>query len=169
MIAAVTRLIAAAAGALAGAAVAKEINKPPEQRQWHGDIAGVPYDFRRPTAEKLRKSAWDPDNPKLVVPHAFGVGWSVNVARLAALVQPPAPPATTSEPPKAIEPPRELKEIEPPKAATAPEPPKAATAPEPPKAATAPEPPKAATAPEPPKAAAAPEPPKAATEGAGAS
>jgi hypothetical protein len=130
MIATVTRLIAAAAGALAGAAVAKEINKPPEDRQWHGDIGGVPYDFRRPTAEKLRKSAWDPDNPNLVVPHAFGVGWSVNIARLAKMVQPPPPATTASEQPLAIEPPREPKEIEPPKAAAEPEP-KAAAEPEP--------------------------------------
>lgn len=84
----VTKLIAAAAGALAGAAVAKELGKPPEQRGWHGEIAGVPYDFRPPTVEKLRRSAWDPDNPRLVVPHAFGVGWSINFARLAALARP---------------------------------------------------------------------------------
>jgi hypothetical protein len=91
----VMKLVAAAAGALAGTAVARELNKPPDQRDWHGEVAGVPYDFRPPTAEKLRRSVWDPDNPKLVVPHAFGVGWSVNLARVAALAQPPeqaAPP-----------------------------------------------------------------------------
>jgi hypothetical protein len=78
----VTNLIVAAAGALAGAAVAKELGKPEEQRTWHGDVAGVPYDFRRPTAEKIERSLWDPDSPKLFPPHAFGVGWSVNLARL---------------------------------------------------------------------------------------
>jgi Family of unknown function (DUF5808) len=87
------RLVAAAAGALAGAAVAKELNKPTDQRDWHGDVAGVPYDFRPPTVEKLRRSTWDPDNPDLFVPHAFGVGWSINLARLAALARPePQPP-----------------------------------------------------------------------------
>jgi hypothetical protein len=86
----VVKLLAAAAGALAGTAVARELNKPPEQRDWHGEIAGVPYDFRPPTAEKLRRSVWDPDNPNLVVPMSFGVGWSVNLARVAALSQPPA-------------------------------------------------------------------------------
>lgn len=82
-----TKLIAAAAGALAGAAVAKELNKPSDQRHWHGDIAGVPYDLRPPTVEKLRRSAWDPDNPQLLVPHAFGVGWSINFARFAAMAR----------------------------------------------------------------------------------
>jgi hypothetical protein len=86
----VVKLLAAAAGALAGTAVARELNKPPEERAWHGEVAGVPYDFRPPTAEKLRRSVWDPDNPKLVVPMTFGVGWSVNLARVAALAQPPA-------------------------------------------------------------------------------
>jgi len=90
------KLVAAAAGALAGAAVAKELDKPSEQRDWHGEVAGVPYDLRPLTAEKLRKSAWDPGNPKLFGPLAFGVGWSVNFARIAEILKPavtPAPPA----------------------------------------------------------------------------
>ena len=92
MIGVLVRIPAAAAGA-GGAAVARELDKPSQDRQWHGEIAGVPYDFRPPTVEKVRRSAWDPDNPKTVVPPAFGVGWSVNFARLAKLVQPPAEPA----------------------------------------------------------------------------
>jgi len=92
MIAVLVRIAAAAAGALAGAAVARELDKPAEDRRWHGEIAGVPYDFRPPTMDKVRRSAWDPDNPKTVVPSAFGVGWSVNFARIAKLVQPPAEP-----------------------------------------------------------------------------
>lgn len=100
------KLIAAAAGALAGTAVARELNKPPEQRVWHGEVAGVPYDFRAPTADKLWRSVWDPDNPKLILPHAFGVGWSINFARLAELVQPPA--ELTQQPARRAEPPMEL-------------------------------------------------------------
>jgi hypothetical protein len=92
----VTKLIAVVAGALAGAAVAKELNKPSDQRTWHGEVAGVPYDFRPPTLEKLRLSTWDPNNPQLLLPHAFGVGWSINFARLAALAQ-PAPQVPTKE------------------------------------------------------------------------
>jgi hypothetical protein len=96
MVAIVGKLIAAAAGALVGAAVAKELDKPSDQRGWHGEVGGVPYDFRRPTADKIRRSAWDPDNPEVFVPHAFGVGWSINFARLAEWVQPP--PAAESSP-----------------------------------------------------------------------
>jgi uncharacterized protein DUF5808 len=93
----VLKLVAAVAGALAGTAVARELNKPPEQRAWHGEVAGVPYDFRPPTAEKLRRSVWDPDSSKLVVPMTFGVGWSVNLARVAALAQPPVPSSSPKE------------------------------------------------------------------------
>lgn len=95
----VTRLIAAAAGVLAGTAVARELTKPADQRTWHGEVAGVPYDFRPPTAEKLRRSVWDPDSSQVFVPHAFGVGWSVNFARIAALTEPPqATPAASVAP-----------------------------------------------------------------------
>jgi len=100
MIAALVRLAAVAAGAVAAAAVARELDKPAPDREWHGDVGGVPYDFRPPTAEKLRRTLWDADNPKVLVPHGFGVGWSVNFARLAAFVQPPAessPPTGPAE------------------------------------------------------------------------
>jgi hypothetical protein len=90
MVVSVTKLIAGAAGVLAGSAIAKELDKPPEERTWHGTVAGIPYDFRPPTMEKIRKTVWDPDNPNVLVPHAFGIGWSVNLARLAAPPQPAA-------------------------------------------------------------------------------
>jgi hypothetical protein len=100
MILALARLAAVAAGAVAAAAVARELDKPAPEREWHGDVGGVPYDFRPPTAEKLLRSLWDADNPKVMVPHGFGVGWSVNLARLAAFVQPPehsSPPTGPGE------------------------------------------------------------------------
>lgn len=113
MVAIVGRLIAAAAGALVGAAVAKELDKPLEQREWHGEVGGAPYDFRRPSADKLKKSVWDPDNPEVITPHAFGVGWSLNFARVAEWIQPPAPQVKTvapaelpAAPAAAIDPPR---------------------------------------------------------------
>lgn len=71
-----------AVGALAGAAVAKELRQPQEERTWHGRILGLPYDFRPPTLAKVRTSFWDPDNDALLTPHAFGIGYSVNLARL---------------------------------------------------------------------------------------
>lgn len=107
MIGVLVRIAAAAAGALASAAVAKELDKPTDERDWHGEIAGVPYDLRAPTVDKLRRAVWDPDNPNVVGPPPFGVGWSVNLARLAAMVQPPvtaAPPEGQRELPAAGKP-----------------------------------------------------------------
>jgi hypothetical protein len=97
-------MVAAVAGALAGAAVAKELSRPADERTWHGDVGGVPYDFRPPTVDKIRRTVWNPDDPRLFPPHVFGVGWSINFARLAALVAPPedrqieAPPGTGDPP-----------------------------------------------------------------------
>ncbi|OLT21621.1 hypothetical protein BJF78_08030 [Pseudonocardia sp. CNS-139] len=80
------RLLSVAAAALAGAAVASELRKPPAERTWHGQVAGVPYDFRAPTVDKVLSRMWAPDNPALLVPHVFGVGWTVNLASVAGLV-----------------------------------------------------------------------------------
>lgn len=66
-----------------GAALVQELRTPPEQRTWHGTVGGVvPYDFRPPTVEKLQRGWWDPAGP-LVTPMAFGVGWTINLARVA--------------------------------------------------------------------------------------
>ncbi len=48
----------------------------------HGTFAKVPYDFRRPTFRKIKEHLWNPDDPRLVTPHAFGVGWGVNAYQL---------------------------------------------------------------------------------------
>lgn len=77
------RVGGAVAGALLAAAVVTELRKPSQERTWHGRVLGIPYDFRRPTLAKLRRTFWDPDNDALFTPHAFGVGYSVNFARLA--------------------------------------------------------------------------------------
>ena len=52
------------------------------ERTGHGRVFGIPYDFRRPTLAKLQRTFWDPGNPALFTPHAFGVGYSINFARL---------------------------------------------------------------------------------------
>jgi len=66
------------------AAVVEQLGRAPTQRTWHGQVAGVPYDFRRPTLARLRRAWWDPRNPHLVTPRGdFGLGWSINVYRLA--------------------------------------------------------------------------------------
>ena len=78
------RALAIAAAAVS-AAVVSELRKSPEDRTWHGRLLGfVPYDLRVPTVSRLRATVWDPGNPNILVPHAFGVGWSINFGSLAA-------------------------------------------------------------------------------------
>jgi hypothetical protein len=72
---------------LAAGAVAGELRKPPGARRWHGRVAGfVPYDFRVPTLSRLRRTWWNPREPRILVDTAFGLGWDVNVAALARLL-----------------------------------------------------------------------------------
>ena len=81
------RALAIAAAALT-AAVVTELRKSPEDRTWHGSLLGfVPYDLRIPTVSRLRATFWDPGNPKIIVPHAFGVGWSINFGALVAWLE----------------------------------------------------------------------------------
>ncbi|MFC5905884.1 DUF5808 domain-containing protein [Streptacidiphilus monticola] len=86
---ALNRALLLTAVALVGAAVAKELARPAAERTWHGRIVGLPYDFRPPTAERLRAEFWAPDNPALFTPHAFGIGYGVNLARVAGRFYPP--------------------------------------------------------------------------------
>lgn len=73
-----------AALGLVAAVAARELRKPAAERQWHGRLAGVvPYDIRPPTPGRIREKVWNPDDPRLFTEHAFGIGWSVNLARLA--------------------------------------------------------------------------------------
>jgi hypothetical protein len=59
-------------------AIREQLRLPPGERTWHGTISGVPYDFRRPTAERLRATFWNKDTSQLLVPQAFGLGWTIN-------------------------------------------------------------------------------------------
>lgn len=68
---------------IAAVAVRRQLSLPKDERTWHGTVeVPVPYEFRRPTLDRLKASVWNPDDDRLFVPMAFGVGWSVNVARL---------------------------------------------------------------------------------------
>jgi hypothetical protein len=81
-----------AAGVSAGLvvlAVARELAKPRSERTWHGCVAGfVPYDFRPPTLDRLRERIWAPENKHLLTPQVFGLGWTVNLGRLARIARP---------------------------------------------------------------------------------
>lgn len=64
--------------ALAVAALIKEWRLPKEDRTWHGTVAGfVPYDFRKPTIDRVKSTFWDPEGA-IVASRPFGVGWTIN-------------------------------------------------------------------------------------------
>lgn len=72
--------------ALVGAAIATELRKPREEREWHGRIAGViPYEFRPPTLERVRAALWNPEGERIFTDRVLGVGWSINFGRVARL------------------------------------------------------------------------------------
>ena len=62
------------------AALYQELKKAPEERTWHGKVAGgIPYDFRVPTFERFRDAYWDPDTDRVFSDKVIGVGWAVNI------------------------------------------------------------------------------------------
>ena len=77
------RLLQATVITLTLAAVCRELEKPKEERPWHGTIAGfVPYDFRLPTLERMKAAYWNPYDSRILVPEAFGIGWAINLYAL---------------------------------------------------------------------------------------
>ena len=73
--------------ALIGLAVREQLQMPPAERTWHGTLYGIPYDFRWPTVERLRETFWNKNTARVLVPHAFGMGWSIN---FYPLINPPS-------------------------------------------------------------------------------
>ncbi len=62
------------------AAIYQELRKPPEERTWHGKVAGiVPYDFRLPTIARIREAYWNPESDVVFTDRVLGVGWAVNI------------------------------------------------------------------------------------------
>jgi hypothetical protein len=72
-------LIVTGIAALIGMAIREQLQLPPEQRTWHGTYAGIPYDFRMPTLERLRAAYWNKDTALLLTPKPFGMGWAINL------------------------------------------------------------------------------------------
>ena len=65
--------------ALTMAAVLQELEKPAEERKWHGKVAGfIPYDFRLPTLERVKETYWNPYERRVFTPEVFGIGWAIN-------------------------------------------------------------------------------------------
>ncbi len=71
-------LVGTAAALLVGAAIREQLSLPPAERTWHGTLAGIPYDFRVPTVERLQQAFWNKDTAQLLVPQPFGMGWTIN-------------------------------------------------------------------------------------------
>jgi hypothetical protein len=60
-----------------------ELRKPPAERTWHGRLLGfVPYDFRRPTWDRVRDTYWNTRSDRLFSDKPIGVGWSINLAAI---------------------------------------------------------------------------------------
>ncbi len=75
----INRLLQATVITLSLVAVCQELEKPKEERLWHGKVAGfVPYDFRMPTLARIREAYWNPYDSRILVPEAFGIGWAIN-------------------------------------------------------------------------------------------
>ncbi len=74
----VRRTIGLLATILVIAAIGEQLRLPPEERTWQGKIMGIPYDFRWPTVERVREKVWNKDTSRILMPHVFGVGWTIN-------------------------------------------------------------------------------------------
>ena len=72
------RLIEAAAITITITAICQELEKPKEERQWHGKVGVIPYDFRLPTIERFKESFWNPDDSRIFTSEPFGIGWAIN-------------------------------------------------------------------------------------------
>jgi uncharacterized protein DUF5808 len=81
------RIVKLAAFAVTVAAIVEQLRLPAEQRTWEGRVGGlVPYDFRMPTLERAKSRWWNPEDDRLFVPTVFGVGWTINAARIARML-----------------------------------------------------------------------------------
>ncbi len=81
------RLVVFAGATLAMLVVLDQVGRRPEDRDWHGRVVGVPYDFRMPTVERLRARVWNADDERIIVPHVIGIGWTINLFQLKRRVQ----------------------------------------------------------------------------------
>lgn len=48
-----------------------------------GRFLGMPYDWRPPTRERVRRRWWNADDHRLLTPKAFGWGYALNLHEVA--------------------------------------------------------------------------------------
>ncbi len=82
----INRLIFLATILISAAAVAEQLMRPADQRDWHGAVCGVPYDFRKPTLQRFLSAWWNSEDRRLFTPRDFGVGWAVNLYQVYDLL-----------------------------------------------------------------------------------
>ena len=46
--------------------------------QKRGTFLGIPYDWRPPTLARFRRTLWNRDERRILVPKAYGWGYDVN-------------------------------------------------------------------------------------------
>ena len=56
-------------------------------KQPSGRFLEVPYEFRAPTASRVRERLWNPDDRRILTPPVFGIGWSVNLYHAATMAR----------------------------------------------------------------------------------
>ena len=49
----------------------------------HGRFLGLPYDFRRPTWQRLTERVWNANDRHLFMPKLFGWGYTINLYEAA--------------------------------------------------------------------------------------
>jgi len=74
----IVRLLQAAAITVAITAVCQELEKPREEREWHGKVGFIPYDFRFPTLQRIKDAFWNPESGHIFTPEPMGIGWAIN-------------------------------------------------------------------------------------------
>ena len=84
------RVIRLAVVSLLALAVIKEMSQREDQRQWHGRVLRVPYDFRPPTPQRFRDAWWNED-AGLITATPWGLGWTINFRQLLKLAQQQTP------------------------------------------------------------------------------
>jgi uncharacterized membrane protein len=80
-------LIGIVGTALAIAAIMQQLRLPADERTWYGSILGIPYDFRLPTPERIEEKIWNKNTSRIIMPHIFGVGWSINFYPLVHMIR----------------------------------------------------------------------------------
>lgn len=68
--------------AIAAIALLDQLGRATRDRDWHGRVLGVPYDYRPPTPARVKERLWNRADERVIVPTVFGVGWTVNLYQL---------------------------------------------------------------------------------------